>query len=284
MTSLEHITRASRHRCIAFMFVFVLIATGFFASSNVVCAGDETPAATGADTPKRMFLPVVGQAIWSSDPGASYETIPVDQPSPDGRPAAAHGDLNLALRGYIATAATLQFVDYSGATDDRAPQLPGIFSDGRAPEFTSVHRVYDWDWGCGADGCRGAPLSYPPVTLLGMRARPGEILSAPSRSAEIYAGGYRTLVLYAEATRITLVYTRNDHVIDGYTVHLEGISVNPALLALYRQANATGRSALPALRNNQPLGIAAQNEIRVAVRDRGAFMDPRSRKDWWQGY
>lgn len=263
--------------------VVVLALICLIAPCGIALAGDESPANAAAAS-RRVLLPIVSYSDGSSDTGAHYETIPVAEPSPDGRPAALHGDLNLALRGYSATSATLGLVNYGGDFDGNAPQLAGIFSDRRLPVFASVHRVYDWDWGCSADGCRGAPLSYPPVTLLGLRTRPGEFLSIPSRGPEIYGGGYTALVLYAEPARITLVYTRNDHVKAGYTVHLEGISVDSALLALYRQANAAGRSSLPALHNDQPLGIASGYEVRVAIRDRGSFLDPRSRKDWWQGY
>ena len=35
---------------------------------------------------------------------------------------------------------------------------------------------------------------------------------------------------------------------------------------------------------NQPLGSAGLGDVLVAVRDRGVFFDPRSRRDWWQGY
>jgi len=262
----------------------VLAVTGVIASSGIALAGDESTASANAAASTRVFLPAVSYTDGSSDTGAHYETIPVAQQSPDGRPAALHGDLNLALRGYTATSATLGLIDYGGATDSNAPQLAGIFSDRRLPGFASAHRVYDWDWVCSADGCRGAPISYPPVTLLGLQTRLGEFLSIPSRAPEIYGGGYKALVLYAEPTRITLVYTRNDHVKAGYTVHLEGVSVDSDLLALYRQADAAGRSSLPALRNDQPLGMARGYEIRVAIRDNGTFLDPRSRKDWWQGY
>ncbi len=164
-----------------------------------------------------------------------------------------------------------------------APQMPGVFADNRTPAFTSVHRVYDWNWGCGANGCRGSVLTTYPVTLLGMATRPGELLAAPRRNAEIYGGGYTALVLYAAPTRITLKYTREDNVVKGYTVHLEKLNVDPKLLALYQQANAAGRGELPALKNGQPLGAASGGEVLVAIRDCGTFLDPRSRKDWWQG-
>jgi hypothetical protein len=94
--------------------------------------------------------------------------------------------------------------------------------------------------------------------------------------------------LYAEEQRLTFGYTRRDTVANGYAVHLENICVDPNLLALYRaQTDAGGwhvTGQLPALRNNQALGTALSGEIKVVIRDRGAFMDPRSRKDWWRGY
>lgn len=31
------------------------------------------------------------------------------------------------------------------------------------------------------------------------------------------------------------------------------------------------------------IGTAIGNELGVAIRDTGSLMDPRSRKDWWQG-
>ena len=90
-------------------------------------------------------------------------------------------------------------------------------------------------------------------------------------------------MLYASETRLTLKYTREDNVVQGYTVHLENVCPEPSLLALYRQLNSQGRGRLPALRGGQALGRANGGEIRAAVRDSGTFMDPRSRKDWWIG-
>jgi hypothetical protein len=123
--------------------------------------------------------------------------------------------------------------------------------------------------------------------LAGFVTTRGEAIYIPERGPEIYGGGYKVLVLYAEETRITLNYTRQDTVENGYTVHLEDVCVDPNLLALYRaqtDANGWHTGQLPALRNNQALGTALNTEIKVVIRDRGTFMDPRSRKDWWQGY
>ncbi len=66
-------------------------------------------------------------------------------------------------------------------------------------------------------------------------------------------------------------------------MHLENVCVEPGLLALYARWNNQGRKQLPALRAGQTIGTARGPEIGVAIRDTGSFMDPRSRKDWWQG-
>jgi hypothetical protein len=34
--------------------------------------------------------------------------------------------------------------------------------------------------------------------------------------------------------------------------------------------------------NGQRLGVADAGVVTLAIRDRGTFLDPRSRKDWWQ--
>ena len=80
---------------------------------------------------------------------------------------------------------------------------------------------------------------------------------------------------------ITLKYTGEDNVVQGYTIHIENICVEPDLLALYRNWNEAGREQLPALPGGQALGRALAGEISVSVRDNGTFLDPRSRKDWW---
>ena len=230
------------------------------------------------------YLPIIRQDTLPCPTASTeeYVTIPV-LPPPTDRPAAQHADLNLALRGAAAVAAPLGLVDFGGEADLDAPQLAGIFADNRTATFSSAWQVYDWNWSCGAaTGCRSNLISSPLVTLLGLRTAPGERLSIPGRGAEIYDGRYKALVLYAEERRLTLKYTREDNVVYGYTVHIENLCVDFNLLAAYRQADSRGRSSLPALRNGQAVGTAAGNEIRVAVRDVGSFMDPRSRKDWWQ--
>lgn len=267
----------SKRRLLTVWKAACLLACAGLVLLPAVAAGDTlSPAAR-----RRVWLPF---AQVSAQPASNnrYETVPIIPP-PTGLAAADHGDLNLALRGYSATSANLGFASYNGSTDPGAPQMPGMFADGRTPKFTSVHRVNDWNWACGAYGCRGNPLASPSVTLLGMGTKTGEPVAAPSRGAEIHPGGYKTLVLYADESRITLKYTRDDNVVSGYTVHLESLTIDPNLLSLYRQADAAGRRNLPALRDGQQLGRASGSQVLVAIRDCGTFLDPRSRKDWWQG-
>lgn len=240
---------------------------------------------------QQIYLPLVASPdptpICPTSSNATFSLIPIEGPPAD-HPDYLHGDLNLSLRGYDPTGGTLGLVNYNGSTDSNSPQLAGLFSPNRFPGISAVYRVYSWNWACGPDGCRGPIINSPAVTLADLIASPGEPLSIPERNPDIFGGGYKAIVLYAEAQRITLGYTRQDSVANGYSVHLENICVDPNLLALYRaQTNGTGwhvTGQLPGLRNNQVLGTALGSEVKVAIRDRGTFLDPRSRKDWWQGY
>jgi len=211
----------------------------------------------------------------------SYGSLSVANWEPAQRRAEEHGDLNLALRYYVPTNAILSLVDIGGDTDAGAPQLTGIFAPTRAPAFKATYRVNDWNWG---GNCRGDPIEEPEVTLVDLAATPGENLHLPDRSGGDVGEGYKALVLYAEAQRLTLKYTREDSVIAGYALHVENIDVDPNLLALYQRLNNDGRHELPALRAGQAFGRANSDQVGLAIRDTGAFMDPRSRKDWWREY
>ncbi len=225
-----------------------------------------------------VYLPFVSRARECTPiPGAEYGQLPVPGPHPDN--PADHPDLNLAVRGYEPTEAYLGLVDYGGGFDPGAPQLYGLFADQRTPAFVAAYKVYDWDW---PNNRRGNLIETWPVTLLGMGVSPGETVHVPPSGYEI-GQGYEVLVLYAEPSRITLKYTLEDSVVSGYTIHLEDICVDPNLLDLYRSLDAAGRSHLPALRSGQAFATARGYELKAAIRDYGSFMDPRSRKDWWQG-
>jgi hypothetical protein len=238
-----------------------------------------------------IYFPLAGKEIppggCPSIPSETYNTVAIIS-APTNPPAEIHADLNLAMRGYITTTATLGLVDIGGGSDAFAPQLYGLFQDNRTPVFSSVSRVYDWDWAC---NCRGALLTNWDVTLAGMTTTPDEIIRVPSSGYDIgrlkvplgLPGGFEVMVLYATPNRLTLKYTREDNVIQGYTLHLENICVEPRLLNLYYSMNNAGRVNLPALYVGQGVGRAIGKEIGVAIRDNGMFMDPRSRKDWWIG-
>ena len=211
----------------------------------------------------------------------TYGTV-TPMPPPTDRPAEYHADLNLALRGYVGTTAYLGLVDYIGLVDPNAPQLPGLFVDNRTATFRKNYQVYGWDWTC---NCRTTPITDWQVTLSGLLVTQTETIRLPRSGYDIgkLPNGYSAMVLYASTNRITFTYTRNDNVKAGYALHLENICVEPRLLALYQSTNAAGRTQLPALYAGQGIGTAIGNELGVAIRDTGSFMDPRSRKDWWQG-
>jgi hypothetical protein len=231
---------------------------------------------------RRAYLPLISRGPAASTActptGQTYGKLqPFDTATGD---VSKHPDMNLAVRGYVRnTSAALGLVDYAGKIDPNAPQLYTLFDNRRTPTFNAGYRVYQWDWSC---NCRGAAIAKWDVTLLGMKTTAGELIRLPQAGYDI-GGGYGALVLYAEPTRLTLKYTREDNVVAGYTLHMENICVDANLLALYRQLNAAGRVELPALRPGQPFGRAAGGEIDAAIRDSGSFLDPRSRKDWWQG-
>ncbi len=90
-------------------------------------------------------------------------------------------------------------------------------------------------------------------------------------------------MIYADAERLVLNFTRSANPIRGYTLYLEGVAVDSSLLGLYQNLNAAGRSNLPAIQPGQGLARTRGTEVKIAIRDAGGFMDPRSRKDWWRG-
>ncbi len=224
---------------------------------------------TAAPTPSPATTPV--------NVGETYGTLAV-YPSPSDH-SGALVEVNLAARGFAPGSGVLGLVNIDGPTDAGAPQLSSLFGDARTPTFSRVFQIYGWDWSC---DCAAAPLAEPPVTLAGLTVAPGEILRVP-RSSYYVGNDYQALVLYADSERIAFNYTRTGNPVRGYTIYLEGIAVDSSLLALYQQMDAAGRAELPALQAGQGIGTAQTSELKIAIRDAGAFMDPRSRKDWWRG-
>jgi hypothetical protein len=228
--------------------------------------------------PPTPLPPTPAAQACAAIPGAAYGELSVNG-GPTNRPAAIHPDVNLTLRGWAPTAAERGLVWYGGETDERAPLLRGLLPgrlDGEVA-FGSLHRVHDWLWSVDR---RGQPLADWAVTLAGLPIAPAQTLHVPPAGYDL-GQGFQVLVLYATPERITLKYTREDNVVYGYTLHLEGVCVEPGLLALYDRLDAAGRGRLPALRAGQAFGRARGEEVLVAVRDTGMFMDPRSGKDWW---
>lgn len=261
-------TMLSRYR-LAWAMASVLLAS----LANIVLAEGEAN--------RRLFLPSVlasrPPAVSCNLPENNYASLSIAG-SPLTVDPETDPNLNLGYRGYVKVDAPLHLVTYDGnAPDTKAPQFPGLFGDRRTPTLTNTYQRYRWDEGC---DCAVDTYSPWPTTVLGMGVSPGETIYTPDSGYDI--GGYEYMVMYAAETRITLHIGREDE-FPGYVIHIEDVCTDPELLALYRQLHAAGRGELPALRGHQPFGVALGNEIKIAVRDTGSFMDPRSRNDWWQG-
>lgn len=230
-----------------------------------------------------VYVPLVAGPLLDACtpiPDASYATLPIISPPTD-RPAEEHPDVNLSIRGYQVTDAYTGLIPYTGPIDDLAPQLSsGLCASRCGPPFANVYQVYDWDW---EHDARGSLIVDPEVTLVGIPVTPGETIHVPDSGYDI-GQGYEVMVLYASTERITLKYTREDNVVWGYTLHVEGVCAEPGLLALYESANAAGRTRLPVLQSGQAFGRARGTEIRVAIRDTGTFMEPRRHEDWWRSW
>ena len=279
--------RLHARQWMAFAFVFgLLLWLGLSPSARAQStAGVQAGATLGPGAtlpPYRAFMPLLAYDL-PDLPDQTYAAIPVLGPPVDREPE-FNADLNLAMRSYISTTAPLNLVDINGPTDPDAPQLAGLLNPVRTPTIVRAYQVHEWDWSCSAVGCRGEPIANPAVTMIALAATPGEAVYLPTRGPEIHGGGYRAMVLYATADRITLTYTREDTPAIGYLVHIEEIAVESNLVALYEELHAGGRVHLPALRNGDRIGRATFATVKVVVRDTGSFMDPRSRKDWWQGF
>jgi hypothetical protein len=220
--------------------------------------------------------------------GEQYEALPYDGPAYKNNALSdENADLRLSVMGYAPASAPLSLVDYNGATDGNAPKLSGVFEPNRVPAFVRAYQHFDWAWneaGGPPFGTRGGVNAEWPASVIDMAAAPGERLYIPRRSPAIWSNAIVAMVLYAGEREITLAYTRQDSVGEGYVVHLMNFCVDPALVAQYRAQVQGGRRAtglLPGLRNGQTIGYAIGDSVTVAIRDRAAFLDPRSRKDWW---
>jgi hypothetical protein len=239
-------------------------------------APTRTPTATSTARPSSSPTTTPSPTPTSVSVGEKYGTLAV-YPSPSDH-STALVELSLAARGFAPSNGTLGLMNTDGPADEGAPQLYSLFADERTPIFTAAYQVNDWDWNC---DCRSTASGYE-ITLVGFAVTPGEILRVP-RSSYYLGNDYQALVVYADRDRITFNYTRTGNPVRGYTIYLENVAVDSNLYALYQQTHSAGHAELPALQAGQGIGLAKGSEIQVAVRDAGAFMDPRSRKDWWRG-
>ncbi|MBF0407544.1 MAG: hypothetical protein HQM10_09320 [Candidatus Riflebacteria bacterium] len=253
------------------------IHTCFLLKFQQVIAGGEN---TGSDIPNNTFpsgtIPDSNSSSISGSVSGNFSTLSINGNASD-RPADKHPDINLSIRGWTSCSADKGLANVSGSTDSQAPKFRTIFDPPRLPAFSSTYRVYDWDWGSMS---RGQPITKWEATLLGMKTSPGEILRVPDSGYDI-GSGKMVLVLYASSSQITLKYTREDNIVNGYAIHFEKVAVDPDLLNLYIKCVKEGRRSLPALAAREAFGRAQGDEILIAIRDTGEFMDPRIEKDWW---
>lgn len=190
-------------------------------------------------------------------------------------------DYNLGLHSWTLVEGAGGLYYYDHLIDPNAPQLTGLISGNPYPNVTSVYTI---DPISGVDHPNSWASHILPgqgATLVGFGTTPGQQILLPPSGYDI-GGGYSAIIMYADENNITLKYTREDDIVSGYTLYLSNLNVNPEILALYQQADAAGRIQLPALAAFQLLGTALGEEILVAIRDTGAFMDPRWQNDWWQ--
>lgn len=220
--------------------------------------------------------------------GEQYELLPYDGPAYKNNIISdENADFRLSLMGYAPSGAPLILVDYNGATDAHAPKLSGIFEPNRIPAIARAYQRFNWDWneaGGPPFGSRGGVNAEWAASVIDMATAPGERLHIPRRAPVIWSNAIVAMVLYAGERELTIAYTRQDSVGEGYVVHMMNFCVDPALVAQYRAQVQSGRRAtglLPGLRNGQTVGYADSDSVTVAIRDRAAFLDPRSRKDWW---
>jgi hypothetical protein len=171
-------------------------------------------------------------------------------------------------------------VQIDGPTDTGAPKLHTLFQPPEVRTIAANYRGYDWDWSC---NCKGGLIQDGDVQWVAFQTAPDEPIYVPKSGYEI-APGLEVRALLVDGDTVTLKYTIEDDVVYGYTLHIVGICPEPGLRAKYDSDQSAGRTELPALAESGPIGRACGSTTLVTIRDTGAFMDPRSEKDWWQGH
>jgi hypothetical protein len=201
----------------------------------------------------------------------SYELIPI-KGERESRPPDEHPDLNLKLREPVPSQVDPGLVEISGSgIDPDAIKLSSVFDP---KDIIGTYAIHDWDW---ASNSIGNLLPEDQAVLIELRTTPGEPIFIPKKKQDIYGGDYYATVLYASEDSLTFIYDNVGNVTTGYTVHYVGLHTDPNLLKLFRESKG---SELPGLTLDTPVGVAS-DKLLVAVRDKGTFMDARSKKDWW---
>ena len=255
---------------------------------------DATPDLTATAAKNHVYMPSIIQYVEAATcPAVSvnfYPTINIESGIyKSNRLTDENADLRLSVLGYTPTKAFLGLATYGGDTDTHAPNFRNILKSPDHPTIIAAYERFDWDWDETAPppyGSRGGVNHEWEASVIDVSAVPGEAVYIPSRNVPINSTGpYAAMVLYADEDELTLSYGTHDSVVDGYVVYLSNLCVDPSLVATYRAQLLNGRRStgrLPVILNTQPVGIAQTNRVTLAVRDRAAFLDPRSDKDWWQ--
>lgn len=252
--------------------------------------------ATAGDVPTYyVYLPLAlnaypEPAACNPIPGETYTAISVvlEDSQPPSPSAEEDAGFNINLLDFQPRP-EYRYWSNVGEMDPTAPQFAYVYADARQPAILEAYQLY----------CNGAPAISPDepvdVSALGLPASPGQEIHVPERfgsHVQIDVQGYKALVLYASESSITLKYGREDGLAGdydeygnptkgAYVAFIDGICVEPSLLALYEQKDAEGRTDLPAVFGHQAIGRAWGEEIRVAIRDTGTLLDPRWQNDWW---
>jgi len=207
--------------------------------------------------------------------------------------AATDPDINITLRGNskvnppypnpdtnIGNQADLNadkvLIDIGGETDPKAPQLGTITGNAISnPSIKELYQIKDYN------GAAIIPPDYSNnwgVTLMTW-LNAGQAIKVPQSGYDI-GEGYQAVILYAAKDQITISYTNGgDGIVRGYTIHVINFpKIDPNLVSMYEQYISQGKVIeLPC---GYTLGTSNGSEL-VSIRDTGSFMDPRSKKDWW---
>jgi len=255
-------------------------------------------AAENTDT--RVFIPVVAQlpptasvaptpvgcAVSSNN---TYDLIPPDTTAyKNNHLTDENADLRLSVLGYLPVNTSLSYVAYGGNVESNAPRLRQMFDPPRLPMLVQNYKRYDWNWNENSAppyGSRGGLNNDYPSAVIDVATSKGETIRVPYRGVPIWSNNDIALVLYASEHELTLAFSRSDSVTNGYVMHLLDFCVDVNLVSTYRAQISGGKRSpgvLPAVRARQSIGSADQNVLRLALRDGGAYTDPRSYRVIWE--